>query len=947
MKEHFENIRETLKELEKQGVEKDIEVECRIRKFLNGNVLNSSIKNIVKYLPKIELIDKGKFTVNYYSGRNDIKYNIKKYIPDRTVNTRKTVVLQIDYNETDIGCKFEVAIEEKMKILDPVSLKDPAVERFKYRKYRLENVVIDVRFSSDTGIYIVELELSEQKINKAISSFNKWSINVTRIISIINKTKIIYTISLYHSLLYDIKNDIGWRTILKPVTMRKKHLSCNYLFNRSTKFISSMYTFYVGYKADGIRGFIILYNNKIWWINTSMKVSLIIENVNILVDQTIIIECERVDKIFDKGLVDFSSKVYMFLAFDMIRSTYHPKAFPSFTEAFKGLRKLEFKDRLSLCNRIVSLIELLFEENNMMIQTKKFYSIGSTPDKYFEVMNIIKDGYNKQIYPMDGLIFIPNELPNLLKSKASHNVDIIKWKPPDMITIDLKYKDGTLIYFKSKGKGNKDEITLNLEAMGITLLNFNGIDNKMYEFKINVTTEGDIIFEMFRPRPYKEFTNTLYVIKQNIEMAKVSITFDDLIGNSSMLFRSYNSTVRFKAARKSIYSTSMILDIGAGKGSLVNLYKVAYVVAIEPDDDNRKHLKKRITDAGLIIDDEPSITRKRGHVLVLDKRLGEVTDILNNYTFNVILMFNVIHFLNGKEIKYIYKNLIPRMDKRFSTIVGSDIDGKLIGSVVKDGETLEFDHDNYLKRDGDKLIISMDMPTLQLQEEKLIDLLSIVNKMYVEFNKLDHSMKPISEYLPVDKDNLLMSKEYRKLTSLYYTFIITNLGAISRENMLAERGANKLPSLSDDEFISIGENFILIGCLGNKLLHCLLKAVNDQYILTNNITERENIFDEWIIYLSSLMNMRESALKNITYSESKLNKLSNICNVNIGIVYRSSINLKDYNVILHTNINSGFIVLIMSDGEKFLLMASPDNMGRKSTLYNLDILNSDIKFNIE
>lgn len=205
-------------------------------------------------------------------------------------------------------------------------------------------------------------------------------------------------------------------------------------------------------------------------------------------------------------------------------------------------------------------------------------------------------------YVTDGLVFTPNETSynpgksDLLigKRELTKFPDIVKWKEPRNVTIDLqfglennerallasKYDRTNRVQTVEPFKGSlKREFTIDMVEPTFFET---AVLGTIYEFSWNPETNQLV---MIRPRTDKRYPNRWDVAIDNWDYLVDPILFEDLSGDSFRLAFKYHG--RLKKELFAMLSTKTVLDIGFGRGGDVfkmrNLHKV---YGVEPNEFN-------------------------------------------------------------------------------------------------------------------------------------------------------------------------------------------------------------------------------------------------------------------------------------------------------------------------------------------------------------------------
>jgi hypothetical protein len=362
--------------------------------------------------------------------------------------------------------------------------------------------------------------------------------------------------------------------------------------------LSNIENFVITDKADGIRSFIDIYNNKAY-ILSDKYFELSIKKCNI---ENCIIECEIINEL------------KLILIYDIIFFNN------------KILINEEFNKRKEYLNKLEINID------NWEVKLKNFIplTIATYQNNILKLYNDIK----KYKYETDGIIFT-----NIKKNY--NNAEHYKWKPPDKLTIDflilwdkktnelklfsginrrmfkrfgLKFKENykELTYKYNNFKNNillseffpiPFQPSINPEIYKINY-KLKSIDNKLYDYKL---LDGKIVelswksnqWIIYRIRTDRDFElesktyygNNFYIAENTYYECIHPFTLNDLLKPYTELVKSIyfsKNDLKYKSVRKfnnrvkdlliARYSNSdYIIDIGSGKGQDIKKYSDAHI----------------------------------------------------------------------------------------------------------------------------------------------------------------------------------------------------------------------------------------------------------------------------------------------------------------------------------------------------------------------------------
>lgn len=354
-------------------------------------------------------------------------------------------------------------------------------------------------------------------------------------------------------------------------TTDARELSRNDL-SYSSLFYEHGIKYYVSVKADGIRGYLILSEGKIWVI-TNLYFKLLPHTINDV-------------------FVKFSKKGLTIIEVEVMEGGF-----------------MFFYDCITIFGHDVKALNYVYRFGKMKNFTKFFNDVGvpcslkeifplKDADSFFDTIETVNS--TRDAFDTDGLVFTPDcpyyitdDKGNLVQRLSMETrtsgtyPDIIKWK--DIITIDFMVKKGRL-YYSDRGEDGKDEL-VSFEGD-----DFNPYDNtKKYALKQGIYEfmwSGDD-FVMRNPRPDKDKPNNKNAVINNWRNIMNPITIDTLTGKDMLLIRNHHNNIKKKIFGM-IPPESKILDIGSGRGG--DLYKYPFgstIIAVEPNNDNLDEFRRR------------------------------------------------------------------------------------------------------------------------------------------------------------------------------------------------------------------------------------------------------------------------------------------------------------------------------------------------------------------
>ena len=232
-----------------------------------------------------------------------------------------------------------------------------------------------------------------------------------------------------------------------------------------------------------------------------------------------------------------------------------------------------------------------------------------------------------ETFKTDGLVFTPN----------SRTGEIYKWKPVDMLTIDLQLLNRKLVYDRAeieyKGNYNLDEFDEDVK------------DGSVHEFLIQ--SDGSLTY--VKPRPDRLYPNNYETVRSMMSLARSPITEQDLLGVTAGVYRKYHNARKQDLLKQASRRGSILLDIGSGKGgSVISYVHYSIVVVVDPDPtgENMPELIRRAQEKNIatlllssLLED---ITIESTAVTTIYYHVGYMDNEFYNIILESGLMFNVV-----------------------------------------------------------------------------------------------------------------------------------------------------------------------------------------------------------------------------------------------------------------------------------------------------------------
>lgn len=609
-------------------------------------------------------------------------------------------------------------------------------------------------------------------------------------------------------------------------------------------------------KADGEHRFLVFHSSGVWLVfpkNTIERLGDIVGYEG-LIDTIIAGELIRKNDMKDKNLV---TETPIFIPFDV--------------NMLQGIKYSTIPNYDTRRNSIINFLPedtylKLNNKNKLMFKYKKYFTVNSV-DTFYKSMNNVLDERENVFYKEDGIIITPidstyitegakiKELP-LNQRILSNYPDVCKWKPPELLTVDLRF-----INDKFYAKQGDKEIDIK-QLTDLKDLKISGQDlenNRIYEFR--PIMKNGLEFVALRPRQDKPFPNKTDVIINLYKLSLNPIKEDTLRGKDITLMRKYHNMIK-QNVFQSVPDKSFLIDVGSGRGGDISKWnKFSKVLAIEPDQENYDELYQRVekrrnknVEISLLksqFEDEVKIGNSVADFL--PQVIGKNEEVYLSFMFSMSFFWGpggvsritsvinrineIIRIRGGDKLKIL-----------FVTISGERID-KLIETGVKSTnyKTVDLNTIRIQKFDGEEghEITITDSKTVYRTQKEF--------SVYVEefFQNINYTYKNNT----YNTTNILMSEPEKIYTSL----VMSGLAEFYNKPVVYYP-QKRLP-VSITTAIKYDENYYMEGCdeyspvpllgsnvfriatldYGFSLLHSLLKLLSQRYSENDSVLRTKNV----------------------------------------------------------------------------------------------------------
>jgi hypothetical protein len=527
------------------------------------------LKNPVVYQDEIDTQTQIRRSI-YPDGRTT--YLVKKRLKESNKLNSEGSRLASQY-----GCRIAVSTEQV--IAEPLSF-SPTIIRSKKRYilpgpfYQLD--ITEVKNGLNTT-YEVEAELfdltSPSKINSLFETLFK----------IMKSSPQMFTTSLVYDVYDQIKRLLGVQEkyLNRSVLSEARDLTYQDLtFGELVGNPSLVYR--VTHKTDGKRYMLAILPTGIWLLMPGSRVihrvtkSSPQEVVNSLLDGELVPSSQMLitqNKIFDNYFYVFDCLVQLEedLTKDLDKEHFfRMQAAVETTEALNAFLAEEFQGKTIYLD----------------VLTKDFKQIF-TVTSFYETMELMFLEQKDLPYENDGFIFTPANLPYY---GTSSKRQIIKWKPKRLRTIDLAVINKQLYSFTIVRQELEYELFLGTPKYKLPPIEFPSVPNKtVVEFAMK-----NGVLTPYRIRTDKPLPNKLDIVESIWNNIFEGPDEETLLGRDFSLMRKYHNRIK-KELLSSITQPLYLLDIGSGYGGDLSKWsRFDKIVAVEPDEEHLKELRKRL-----------------------------------------------------------------------------------------------------------------------------------------------------------------------------------------------------------------------------------------------------------------------------------------------------------------------------------------------------------------
>jgi hypothetical protein len=347
---------------------------------------------------------------------------------------------------------------------------------------------------------------------------------------------------------------------------------------------------------------------------------------------------------------------------------------------------------------VQKFVTMMQGQNLYIFETKRFLPFSNVAEFYLAVNEVLSGNYP---FKTDGCIFTPSNYQydasvNDMDNKdriLSQKPDIMKWKPPSELTIDfaikhtlseegnyieLLVKDGNeLVPFTgSPFDPRKDiEIIPKLQnAPNYSIMEFRWVSDNNED-----TYPGKFVYVKDRDdKPYPNKKGIALDVWSDIHKPIDEATIRGQKFQLSFRYHNREKWTLFNSVGKAlpISNTRVLLDIGSGKGGDVNKWvanKFTHVICVEPNEENRRELAKRLSGTNIQYRIVPTVGQDWENIVQNVRQFSP-----NGFVDVISCMLSLSFFFDSAQSTYSIAHLVNNTLSRGGYFISLSIDGRYV-----------------------------------------------------------------------------------------------------------------------------------------------------------------------------------------------------------------------------------------------------------------------------
>ena len=722
----------------------------------------------------------------------------------------------------ELGIKLSLASETEVESKE---FKDPDIIRNKHRftwsdnlfQYDLTQVTSTLKGKQTESVWEFEIELisgllqerstsfSEEEKETVYVLFYKLYLKTLELIKVINNTDMVYKRSEKNSLHRYVNDTVNSgryqfdEFITKPRNLKIYDMVYGAL-------VGGKFDYTVTPKAEGLRKFLVVHDYGVWLMFPGKEYCLVEKAPN-HPDQYkewkwfpfrgTILDGEDI-RPENRRYGSYKDVKHMFLPFD--------------TLMYRGedVRDETLAQRQKHCDILRNKVG---SSTNLVIEMKPFIPLGRSSEEFFKAMKQVFDLEKKLNYDTDGVVFTPINAPynpgNQNVKKHLRNLtnfaDICKWKPADRYTIDMRViqtpeKRGV---YTSKGNINEEFIgdernpfdpelqidwydPLFYKVPNFTIVEFGPKLNS--DGKRVYAENGGIILKPILVREDKPYANGSRTALDVWEDLNDPIQEKTLLGDSLQLVRKYHNRVKKELLESVPGDDNHLIDIGFGKGGdITKMKKFSKVLAIEPNPENMKKSKERLSRKSKEVQSKFATLETGGEnfeKIIESVRVTFGNDFGRKQLY-ISMMLSLSFFWKSKEMLQQLANTINLIKEEYYKSVPKELKNvnhvKFLFMTIEGNKVVKFlkEHDNSIQLNEAFLSLSSNGVSKgiprdskeSLGEVVYIDFPGTIVENQTEYPVILSELRDLTDmtilYEKEANQEKLLSENEKKYTSLY------------------------------------------------------------------------------------------------------------------------------------------------------------------------------------
>lgn len=713
----------------------------------------------------------------------------------------------------ELGIKLSLASETEVESKE---FKDPDIIRNKHRftwkdnlfQYDLTQVTSTLKGKQTESVWEFEIELisgllqernntlSEEEKETVYVLFYKLYLKTLELIKVINNTDMVYKRSEKNSLQRYVNDTVNAgryqfdEFITKPRNLKIYDVVYGAL-------VGGKFDYTVTPKAEGLRKFLVVHDYGVWLMFPGKEYCLVEKAPN-NPDQYkewkwfpfrgTILDGEDI-RPENRRYGSYKDVKHMFLPFD--------------TLVYRGedVRDETLAQRQKHCDILRNKVG---SSASLVIEMKPFIPLGRSSDEFFKAMKQVFDMEKKLNYDTDGVVFTPINAPynpgNQNVKKHLRNLtnfaDICKWKPADRYTIDMRViqtpeKRGV---YTSKGNINEEFVgderntfdpelqidwydPLFYKVPNFTIVEFGPKLNS--DGKRVYAENGGIILKPILVREDKPYANGSRTALDVWEDLNSPIQEKTLKGDSLQLVRKYHNQVKKDLLESVKGDDNHLVDIGFGRGGdITKMRKFSKILAIEPNHENMKEAKERLSKKSKDIQNKFAFLEAGGEEFekIIESVRATFGNDFGRKPLYISMMLSLSFFWKSKTMLQQLANTINLIKEEYYKSVPKDLKNvnhvKFLFMTIEGHKVVKLlkEHNNSIQLNEAFLSLSS-QGTSQDSEVVYIDFPGTIVENQTEYPVILSELRDLTDmtiiYEKEANQEKLLSENEKKFTSLY------------------------------------------------------------------------------------------------------------------------------------------------------------------------------------